>query len=90
MSLKLMSTWTMLIRRLKGNLGVLNKKYPNFNRLRNLFGTYLESFFKYCSPTWIFYSRNTNNKINKSHDRAPRLIYHENISTFKELLEKGQ
>lgn len=52
--------------------------------------TYLESYFKYCSPTWIFYSRNTNNKINKSHDRAPRLVYHENISTFKELLEKGQ
>ena len=36
----------------------------------------------------MFYSRGVNNKINHLHERALRIIYKENISTFEELLEK--
>ena len=37
----------------------------------------------------MFCSRTTNNKINKLHDRALRLVYDNYVSTFEELLEKG-
>ena len=37
----------------------------------------------------MFYSRTTNNKINKLHERALRLVYDDYVSTFEELLEKG-
>ena len=37
---------------------------------------------------WMFHSREVNNKINHLHERALRIIYNNNISTFEELLEK--
>ena len=36
----------------------------------------------------MFYSKTTNNKINKLHERALRLVYDDYVSTFEELLEK--
>ena len=36
----------------------------------------------------MFYSRTANNKINKLHERALRLVYDDYVSTFEELLEK--
>ena len=36
----------------------------------------------------MFYSRTTNNRINKSHEIALRLVYDDYESTFEELLEK--
>ena len=36
----------------------------------------------------MFYSRQTNNKINHLHERALRLVYNDYYSTFEELLEK--
>ena len=50
----------------------------------------LKSFFvfqfKYCPLTWMFYSRKTNNRINKLHQRALRLVYDDYESTFEDLL----
>ena len=36
----------------------------------------------------MFYNRTTNNKINKLHERALRLVYDDYLSAFEELLEK--
>ena len=36
----------------------------------------------------MFYSRTTNNKINKLHERALRLVYDHYVLTLEELLEK--
>ena len=36
----------------------------------------------------MFYGRTTNNKINKLHERALRLVYDDRVSAFEELLEK--
>ena len=36
----------------------------------------------------MFYSRTTNNKINKLHERAFRLVYDDYVSIFEELFEK--
>ena len=37
----------------------------------------------------MFYNRTTNNKINKLHERALRLVYDDYLSAFEELLEKN-
>ena len=40
------------------------------------------------SLTWMFHSRKSNNKINLLHERALRMIYNDQISSFQELLDK--
>ena len=44
--------------------------------------------FSYCPLIWMFHSRTLNNRINNIHERALRLTYKNNQSSFKELLEK--
>ena len=43
--------------------------------------------FNYCPLTWMFHSRKLNNKTNKLHERCLRIVYNNNTSTYKELLE---
>ena len=44
--------------------------------------------FSYCPMVWMFHSRTINAKINSLHYRAWRIVYQDEISTFKELLKK--
>ena len=55
-------------------------KYHDFNRFR----------IKYFPITWMFYSRNTNNKINKLHEEVLRLVYDNYTSTSVQLLKKDK
>ena len=48
--------------------------------------TFMESKFNYCPLTWMFPSRQLNNKINKLHERALRLVYKNPNISFQELL----
>ena len=64
------------------------KKYLDFKKLRLLLKTFFGSQFKYCPLTRMFYSRTTNSKINKLHERALRQVYDDYVSAFDELLEK--
>ena len=48
--------------------------------------TFVTSQFSYCPLTWMFHSRNVNNKTNRIHDRALRLVYQNNFR-FSELLD---
>ena len=64
------------------------RKYLDFNKTRILFKGFFESQFKYCPLTWMFYSRNTDNKINLLHERALRLVYDDYELPFDKLLEK--
>ena len=50
--------------------------------------SFIESQFKYCPLVWMFHSRELNNKINNLHERALRIVYKDNKSTFNELLMK--
>ena len=47
---------------------------------------FIESQFNYCPLTWMFYSRQLNNKLNKLHERALRLVYKNPNLSFRELL----
>ena len=57
----------------------------SFNK-RTLFIAFVESQFKYCPIVWMFHSRRTNNKINRLHERALRIVYDDEVSTFEQLL----
>ena len=46
---------------------------------------FITSQFSYCPLIWMFHSRSLNNKINRIHERALRLVYQNNLS-FSELL----
>ena len=56
-------------------------------KLRLLMKAFVMSQFSYCSLIWMFYNRNLNAKINRIHERALRVAYKGNVSTFDKLLE---
>ena len=66
------------------------RKFLDFNKTRKLSKGFLDFQFKYCSLTWMFYSRNTNNKVNLLHERALRFAYDYYELPFEKCLEKGQ
>ena len=64
--------------------------YLTLHQKRTLIKASFESQFRYCSLTWMFHSRKSNNKINLNllHERVLRMIYNHQISSFQELLDK--
>ena len=62
--------------------------YMDLNKRRSLMKAFITSQFSYCPLIWMFHSRNLNNKINRVHERALRLVYQNNLS-FSELLNLG-
>ena len=60
----------------------------NPQKLRMLMKAFIESQFSYCPLVWMFHSRLLNNRINKLHERALRLVYKDTTLTFEQLLEK--
>ena len=61
-------------------------KYLDSEKLRIIMKTFIESQFNYCPLTWMFHSRQLNNKINKLHERALRMVYKNSNLSFQELL----
>ena len=57
-------------------------------KLRVIMKAFIESQFGYCPLVWMFYSRTLNNRINRLHERALRLVYKDTNLTFDELLRK--
>ena len=50
--------------------------------------SFISSQFGYCPLVWMMHSRILNNRINKIQERALRIVYNDNNSSFKELLHK--
>ena len=42
----------------------------------------------YCPLIWMFCQRSSNTRINHLHERALRIVYNDNKSTFEDLLKK--
>ena len=63
-------------------------KYLNEDKLKILMKTFIQSQFNYCPLVWMFHTRTLNNKINKLHERALRIVYSNGELTFPELLDK--
>ena len=49
---------------------------------------FVHSQFGYCPLIWMFHNRTLNNKINRIHERALRIVYRDKTSNFTELLQK--
>ena len=63
-------------------------KFLSEDKLKLIMKTFIESQFNYCPLLWMCHSRTLNNKINKLHERALRVVYNNDDLTFQELLEK--
>jgi hypothetical protein len=75
-------------KKLKGIMRI--SKYITSDRLRILISAFIESLFNYCPLVWMFQSKAVNNKINKLHERALRVVYKDKALTFKQLLTKDK
>ena len=64
--------------------------FMSFEKYKGLTKAFIESQFNYCPLIWMFYSKTMNNKINRIHEKALRLVYSDHVSSFDELLEKDQ
>ena len=64
-------------------------RYYTLEQRRNLMKSFIESQFSFSPMTWMFHDREVNNKLNKIHERALRIVYRDDTSTtFEELLKK--
>ena len=63
-------------------------KYLNEDMLKLAMKTFIQSQFNYCPLVWMFHNRTLNNKINRLHERALRIVYKNEDLTFQELLDK--
>ena len=63
-------------------------KYMSSHKLIVLMKCFVMSQFGYCPLVWIFHSKSLNNRINHLHERALRIAYKDNTSTFRTLLDK--
>ena len=62
-------------------------KYLSTEKLKIFMKTFIQSQFNYCPLTWMFHNRTLNNKINKLHERALKIVYKNDKLTFQELLD---
>ena len=69
-------------------LNVLSRmqSFLSVRKRKIVFKSFIESQFKYCPLTWMFCSRKSNNKINRLHERALRIVYNDFETTYEELL----
>ena len=62
--------------------------YMNIQKRRTIMKSFVTSQFSYCPLISMFHSRRLNNEITSIHERALRVTYPDNTSTFQELLNK--
>ena len=81
---------TTLCKKAGRKLSALSRisNYMSFEKKRILLKAFVESQFGYSPLTWMFHSRKANAKINHIHERAFRIVYKDNNSSFEELLRK--
>ena len=60
--------------------------HTSFDKRKVLLRAFIESQFSYCSLIWMFHLRALNNKINRLHEKALRIVHGYYKSKFDELL----
>ena len=61
-------------------------RFVSKKKLRVIMKPFIMSQFSYCHLVWMCHRRTLNNKINKFHQRALRIVYDDRKSTFEEML----
>ena len=49
---------------------------------------FINSQFGHCPLVWMNHNRKINNRINRIHERALKVVYNDDNATFKQLPEK--
>ena len=62
--------------------------YMNLSKRRIVMKSFISSQFGYCPLVWMFCSRRLNHRINKIQERALRIVYRDQSSTFEDLLTR--
>ena len=62
--------------------------YMSIKQKKLIMNAFISSQFSYCPLIWMCHNRCLHTKINKIHERALRIVYNDNISSFEALLEK--
>ena len=62
--------------------------FMNISQRKVIMKAFIHSQFGYCPLVWMFHSRKLNNRINRIHERSLRVVYNDNVSTFRQLLDK--
>ena len=62
--------------------------YMTLQQRKIIMKSFILSQFGYCPLVWMFHSRKLNNRINNIHERALRLVFQDNYSSFDFLLKK--
>ena len=57
--------------------------YLNDSKKKIIFNAFIKSQLRYCPLVWMFYSRQTNNMINKIYERALRSVLTDHLSDFQ-------
>ena len=65
-----------------------NTGYMSSGKCRIVMKTFVESQFNYCLLIWMLHSRPLNNKTNRLHERALRIVYSDYKSSFNTLAEE--
>ena len=64
-------------------------KFMTQDKCRMIMKPFIDTQFSYCPLVWIFHgNRGINNTMNKIHERALRLLYNDDSSSYDELLRK--
>ena len=63
------------------------RKWITIEKARILNNAYILSLFFYCPIVWMFYSKTSNNLIDKTHKRALRVVYNSYDKSLEELLQ---
>ena len=62
--------------------------FMTLNQRKTIMNSFILSHFGYCPLFWMFHDRKFNHRINRLHERALRIVYKDDKSSFKELLIK--
>ena len=54
-----------------------------------IMNAFITSQFGYCPLIWMCYNRNIHKQIDRIHERALRIVYTDNNSSFEDLLKKS-
>ena len=59
--------------------------YMSLEKRRVIMKAFVTSHFAYCPLVWMLHNRTLNNRINRIHERALRVVYQNKTLTFDEL-----
>ena len=64
--------------------------FLTFRQKKIALSSFVHCHFSYAPLVWMFHSREINNRINRVHKKALRILYNDNESSFEVLLKRDE